>query len=628
MFELTKRQREIVRFLVLRNDYITLDKLAEHFEVSKRTIQNDLVYIADLCRANNINLSRKPSFGIKLDINKKDEEKINSILNDLHIRVIDKKERFDYISVLLLCNEKLTYQEIADKLRISRQTVINSIEEVSNRLKELNIDLNINKNKGLSISGEEQYIRKAFVVHAFNCDCLSYVGDYSKASELLEELRNQYNFDFTDLNKTLAITAYCLNRINNKHFIEEDNELIIFNDEYYKTINKYVNNDNEKIFLGNLLLNERVNNLTKIDSFNYDEEAREITDYLINSLIKDQNITVPADVDNFKNGLIQHIHCALYRIRNNLSVKNDLLEQVRYTMPVLYAFTSKKLRAIQNDYGVEFDDTETSFITMYLATIYEINTQKDNISILVVCSFGMASSSIIKNRLNNRISGVDILGPLNIDEAKRYLKEHDVDLVISTVDIDDIDKPIIVISPLLNNEDILEINNKIDELYFDRMCHQLINEDNKEKEEIHYLGDYLDKEDIQLISKDISWRDAIVLAAKPLFEKGLVNKHYVDEMVNAVDKYGTYMVLSENTAYVHAGRDDGIKENCTALLVSKKKIDFGDSNTKQINNIFVLGIKDQSKTEIFNVVHVLGKDENIKKLQEDIDIQTVLMMHD
>ena len=72
MFELTKRQREIVRFLVLRNDYITLDKLAEHFEVSKRTIQNDLVYIADLCRANNINLSRKPSFGIKLDINKKD----------------------------------------------------------------------------------------------------------------------------------------------------------------------------------------------------------------------------------------------------------------------------------------------------------------------------------------------------------------------------------------------------------------------------------------------------------------------------------------------------------------------------------------------------------------------------
>ena len=628
MFELTKRQREIVRFLVLRNDYITLDKLAEHFEVSKRTIQNDLVYIADLCRANNINLSRKPSFGIKLDINKKDEEKINSILNDLHIRVFDKKERFDYISVLLLCNEKLTYQEIADKLRISRQTVINSIEEVSNRLKELNIDLNINKNKGLSISGEEQYIRKAFVVHAFNCDCLSYVGDYSKASELLEELRNQYNFDFTDLNKTLAITAYCLNRINNKHFIEEDNELIIFNDEYYKTINKYVNNDNEKIFLGNLLLNERVNNLTKIDSFNYDEEAREITDYLINSLIKDQNITVPADVDNFKNGLIQHIHCALYRIRNNLSVKNDLLEQVRYTMPVLYAFTSKKLRAIQNDYGVEFDDTETSFITMYLATIYEINTQKDNISILVVCSFGMASSSIIKNRLNNRISGVDILGPLNIDEAKRYLKEHDVDLVISTVDIDDIDKPIIVISPLLNNEDILEINNKIDELYFDRMCHQLINEDNKEKEEIHYLGDYLDKEDIQLISKDISWRDAIVLAAKPLFEKGLVNKHYVDEMVNAVDKYGTYMVLSENTAYVHAGRDDGIKENCTALLVSKKKIDFGDSNTKQINNIFVLGIKDQSKTEIFNVVHVLGKDENIKKLQEDIDIQTVLMMHD
>ena len=160
------------------------------------------------------------------------------------------------------------------------------------------------------------------------------------------------------------------------------------------------------------------------------------------------------------------------------------------------------------------------------------------------------------------------------------------------------------------------------------MCHQLINEDGLEKENIHYLGEYLSANDIQLIDEDISWREAIVLSAKPLYEKGLINKHYIDEMVSAVDKYGTYMVLSENTAYVHAGRDDGIKENCTALLVSKKKIDFGDSNTKQINNIFVLGIKDQSKTEIFNVVHILGKDENIKKLKEDVDKETILRMHD
>lgn len=628
MFELTKRQREIVCFLLLRNDYVTLDKLAEHFEVSKRTIQNDLVYINDLFNANNISLDRKPSFGIKLDINRKDEDKINSILNDLQIRILDKKERIDYIVVLLLCNEKLTYQEIADILRLSRQTVINSIEEVNSRLTELNINLNINKNKGLSISAKEIDIRKAFINYAFKCDCLDYVGDYSKASVLLEELKNQYNFDFTDLNKTLAITAYCINRVNNKHYIEEGNELIIFNDDYYKTINKYVNNNSEKIFLGNLLLNERVNNLTKLESFNYDKEAKEITDYLINSLIKDQNIEVPNDVENFKNGLIQHIHCALYRIRNNLSVKNELLDQVRYTMPVLYAFTSKKLKAIQDEYGVEFDDTETSFITMYLTTIYEINTQKRNVSALVVCSYGMASSSIIKNRLSARISGIDIYGPLNISEARKYLKEHDVDFVISTVDIDDIDKPLIVINPLLDNQDILLINNKIDELYFDRMCHQLINEDGLEKENIHYLGEYLSANDIQLIDEDISWREAIVLSAKPLYEKGLINKHYIDEMVSAVDKYGTYMVLSENTAYVHAGRDDGIKENCTALLVSKKKIDFGDSNTKQINNIFVLGIKDQSKTEIFNVVHILGKDENIKKLKEDVDKETILRMHD
>lgn len=52
MIELTKRQREILRTLIKADDYMTLDTLAETFNVSKRTIQNDLKYI----ELNNITL--------------------------------------------------------------------------------------------------------------------------------------------------------------------------------------------------------------------------------------------------------------------------------------------------------------------------------------------------------------------------------------------------------------------------------------------------------------------------------------------------------------------------------------------------------------------------------------------
>ena len=42
MIELTKWQREILCTLVKADDYMTLDALAETFNVSKGTIQNNL----------------------------------------------------------------------------------------------------------------------------------------------------------------------------------------------------------------------------------------------------------------------------------------------------------------------------------------------------------------------------------------------------------------------------------------------------------------------------------------------------------------------------------------------------------------------------------------------------------
>ena len=42
MIELTKRLRGILYTLIKADDYMTLDVLAETFNVSKRTIQNDL----------------------------------------------------------------------------------------------------------------------------------------------------------------------------------------------------------------------------------------------------------------------------------------------------------------------------------------------------------------------------------------------------------------------------------------------------------------------------------------------------------------------------------------------------------------------------------------------------------
>lgn len=109
MIELTKRQRDILCTLIKADDYMTLDALAETFNVSKRTIQNDLNYI----ESNNINLIKKPSYGIKVD---GDIEKYEELIKTFENRFLDKNERIDYIIIHLLNENNTTYLKIADVL--------------------------------------------------------------------------------------------------------------------------------------------------------------------------------------------------------------------------------------------------------------------------------------------------------------------------------------------------------------------------------------------------------------------------------------------------------------------------------------------------------------------------------
>ena len=46
--------------------------------------------------------------------------------------------------------------------------------------------------------------------------------------------------------------------------------------------------------------------------------------------------------------------------------------------------------------------------------------------------------------------------------------------------------------------------------------------------------------------------------------------------------FGTYMVLTPKTAYVHAGAEDGIHRNCTSMLVLKHALKFGTYQSKTV----------------------------------------------
>lgn len=651
MIVLTKRQKDILKLLCLKDDFITLDSISKKFLVSKKSIQNDINQIDLFLKEKKFDLIRKAGTGIYINEEENSKYKLSKELENMQIRSFSKVERHILIKTTLLCRPLCTFQDLADICLVSKQTIINSFIDVVNEFNLENITVEKIQGIGLRLYGEEIDIRRYFIqlINENSDNQLVQMTAYEqgKLNEyekdiiyILHEIETNCMFTFTNMKRLKIIIGYMLLRIRNNFLLPND---IVFNNlsqqheilQIVDIISKFVKVDNEKLYLSTIILSERINQLTdsSITSINdTHDEAYQIAMFLIDSLQSMQPINQD-DIQDTINGLTLHLRSAINRYRNNLQIKNELVEQIKLSVSLIYEFTSKELHKVEKEYNIEFDENEIAYITMYIASIYETSFKEiSTVKVLLVCSFGLATSSMLKSRIIQSFPGFEIFGPLSQNNAFSFLNKNNVDLIISTNEFEYSSTPVIKVNPLLNYENMEKIKNKLDQFSYSKMCSHFITSyasTTKITPSKHYIANYVMQENIQIIDECNSWEEAIQLAAQPLLKKKLINQNYVDSMINAVNDYGTYMVMTPNTAYVHAGVNDGIFQNCTAILVIKKPVIFAYTNSKLVSNIVILGIKDKRENDLLNIAYIFEKEKNIKLLcSSDITKEAIINMHD
>ena len=219
-------------------------------------------------------------------------------------------------------------------------------------------------------------------------------------------------------------------------------------------------------------------------------------------------------------------------------------------------------------------------------------------------------------------------GPFSYEDALKYITYNKVDLAIST-SFDSLGGiPVIKVNPLLNSSEIDAIRNQIFQISYAKMCQSFLSSFSKKNVDLHYVKDLIPRDNIQIVKSVDNWEKAIQLSASPLLKKNLIEQRYVDGMINAVNELGTYMVLVDETAFVHAGTNDGIMSDCISFLNLKKPVIFGNNNSKLVRNIIVLGIKNRENKDALNIVNILAKSDNLDLLKSDIKIEQILDMHD
>ena len=646
MTTLLERQIEIITLLLLKDDWCVSDDLVEALSVSNRTIRNDLAQIKVFLKEHNAELKSEPHKGYKIVA---DIDSRHKILGQLEsAKSLSQEEIVKAISILLLSFESTTYNELATFLDISKQTLIKYMDTAQAALLKNGITVNKIKGKGVSVQGREYDIRD-YMKQLINLSELSNhiikvaeksfltTSSLKIARQIISDIEINSKVHFYEQRRLELLLSYCLHRISiGKTITEYDLDIkkdILINDSecnlFYKSLRTFPLSDFEKYYLISILLETKVKHLNK--KYDNNSDAEQLAKFLMKKLqllhpFRKQN------TEQFLNGLTSHLTVALYRIRNNIPIQNELLEQIKIRIALIYLYTKQQLLSQEDKYDVIFDENEIAYVAMYLASTFETSLQFDmKIKVLIECSFGTTTSAILDSRIRQLITECEIVGPFSMTETKKYLDKEKVDLIITTHEGTNYRYPTLIVNPLLNPEDADYIHARIFQLSYEKMCDSFMNsylkqDDNMSK--VVSIKDLISRDDIQIYDKCKSWEEAIHIASSPLLNSGKLEQRYVLTMIDAVRTLGTYMVLLPETAFVHAGTDSGIHEDCCSLLVLKHPIILGDGKGKLVRNIIVLGVKNREKLTLLDLVSIFQEEKNrVLLADKNIDIDSILELH-
>lgn len=137
---------------------------------------------------------------------------------------------------------------------------------------------------------------------------------------------------------------------------------------------------------------------------------------------------------------------------------------------------------------------------------------------------------------------------------------------------------------------------------------------------------FLEKELIQLNVEVNDAEEAIRVSGKLLLDNDVIEKRYIEAMVESFKENGPYIVLAPNVALPHARPEDGAKEAAVSMVQLKNPIRFGHSTNDPVKLVFALASSSSEEhIELLQRLSMLmANQETTKKLMEAKEIEEVI----
>lgn len=497
---ISSRQRHILEILLREPEGITVGKIAEEVQVSSRTVHRELKELEKLIKRYDLIMEKKAGMGLLIQGKKEKREELKQALFESTPIEYTPAERKTFILCTLLESaEPVKIISLAHDLKVTPATISNDLDQLDEWVKQFHLELIRRRGYGIEISGSEASKRKAISALIFeNMEESQLLGllkeniqnkslqTMNTASERLLNLipkeklvaiENALRHLSDLLPYPLADSAYIGLVIHLSLAMERmaKGEKIAIEPNYLKELEhtpefqaaKQIVAQMESYFgisfpkdeIGYVTMHLRGAKLRLSQTGVLEDPNAELTAIATNLIhICEDKLGVNLSEDrSLLQDLIAHLEPAIHRMKQNMKIRNPLLDKIKEDYPDLFQVV--KQAATMAFPRLKVPDEEIGYLVMHIGSSLERTLRaKKRFRVLIVCSSGIGSSKLLASRLQSAIPDIQVQRNASVFELDD-IDDHEYDFIISTIPIPSKNPgDYLIVSPMLTKRDIEKIH--------------------------------------------------------------------------------------------------------------------------------------------------------------------------
>lgn len=684
---MNERAFEILNQLIHTNYPVRIHVFQEKFEVTSRTIRNDIFLINEFLLDNElpiINIIRGK--GILLNLTDNEFQKLEKLVQTKkEVVYLTREERIlDILLSVALSDKKIFLNKKEVEYLVSKSTIDEDMRQLRLKLTSYDIQLNSNPKLGLILKGKESTIRT--MLYSVVCNEITKDNYWNEKiniihkyipQKLILDINKIFTNDFDTNKDSLQQLHFCIftyiwiSRVQQENFIN-NSELPIGKVDLSTSLENYFNDISSKFKIEPSIF-EKDYILKILQSFNFDKNINQVDWLRIQLVVFDlihfvenrTGISFSRKEEDLHKSLYIHMISMATRVQNNIQLINPLKDKIERNYGLVYQSVKEFSPKLNKLFCNHVSDDELAFLTIHFSTILsEINQEINRrFRAVVVCNYGIATSKLLSENLKEYFN-IDVIALLSSAETS-IINKLDVDLVFSTIEIAKLDKPLLVIDSVLQEDSKYQIR----EFLSNHRCKSRISEKKADyttmmKEIISLLeerklfnenlysilenlfikhGLSINKREVQPMIQDIlidgnilineqklDWREAIAYSASSLLKSGVIDENYIKSMIHSVEEFGPYIVMAPHMALAHARPEDGVNELGFSVSIFKYPVSFGNEDEQQVSVIFCLSAVDSYShlnimKSLVNLIRSTDKIEKLSRANTKEEVKNILL---